>query len=151
MAVEKKKRQVFGAEQIVRWRCFTQLLLVFLGRNVNLYNSHLDWVGSSDETFVAWPERTTQGYCQISFGQRIMFRMALGCLFDPTCFLLLCRISLDLYNCIGVLWTRPRCIMDEHRVSNCVTPESAWNPHDMSANSTGCQLFWALYFWPNLW
>ena len=52
-----------------------------------------------------------------------MFRMALGCLFDPTCFLLLCRISLDLYNCIGVLLTRPRCIMDEHRVSNCVSME----------------------------
>ena len=38
------------------------------------------------------------------------------------------RICADLYSCIGYLWTLPRCIMDEHKLSNCVAPESAWNP-----------------------
>lgn len=47
------------------------------------------------------------------------------------------RICLDLYTCIGYLWTLPRCIMDEHKLSNCVAPQSAWNPpHNMSA------IFW---------
>lgn len=46
------------------------------------------------------------------------------------------RICADLYSCIGYLWTLPRCIMDEHKLSNCVAPESAWNPPH-----TTCQHF----------